>query len=122
MEKLNAQKLHDTYTDKVISYMEQDGYKLLSRAKLKDGSVHDFVVEKHGETFQIKTLFLSGKTDIIVTLRSQVLLNRIKNRVDQSGHFVLVTNGRLYKPWKEKYEKEGIIVMDSGIRYPWNEN
>ena len=100
--------------------MEQDGYKFLSRSRMKDGSVHDFTVEKHGEVFLIKTLFLSGKTDIIATLRSQVLFNRIVNRKETYGNFVLVTNGRLYRPWEEKYRDAGIIVMDNKTEYPWN--
>lgn len=120
MDRPNAQQLHDVYTDKVISFMEKDGYKLLSRSRMKDGSVHDFVVKKHDEIFQVKTLYLSGKTDLIVTLRAQVLLNRINERKDKSGHFVLVTNGRLYKPWEQKYKDAGIIVMDCRTEYPWN--
>lgn len=121
MDRPNAQQLHDIYTNKVISFMEQDGYKLLSRSRMKDGAVYDFIVEKHGEIFQVKTVFLYGKTDLIMTLRAKVLFDRIVNREDKYGHFVLATNGRLYRPWEEKFRDAGIIVMDNKTEYPWNE-
>lgn len=120
MKRPNAQRLHNEYTEKIMQAMLQDGYALLSRTKQKDGSVHDFTVEKDGISYQVKTVFLYGKTDIMTTLRAQVLYNRIRDRSDASGQFMLITNGRLYKPWRERYKKAGIITVEKQDGLQWS--